>query len=154
MATHHKLTTNEKWEIGVAVGLVILLLLLAYANGAQQPAGAQNNVQSPTNPGIAPLDTWTPDTSPVNINGGTFPISVEAPSQYNVGNGTSCSCGCNNQASFGSLAQMEQTYINDYNQSVSSLFASSLGALPSWVSQYVNNLTGWAESLTADNALQ
>jgi hypothetical protein len=146
-----KITTaqlNERWEVGVAIGIVILILLLAYLNGAMQPSVPPlPGIQS--NNGVDQPNIWMPATTLPNIN-----VNVPPANQYNVGNGVSCGCGCNNQATFGSLQQMIDTYNQQLANVESGYYARMIAMLPTYVSQYVNNLTGFAEGLKADAILQ
>jgi len=141
------MTKTEKWELGLTAGLVILILLAAYLNGQNQ--AGQSNVQ-PQDAGSQVPNTWQPDTSPAPV----YNISVPPPTQYNVGSGTSCSCGCNNSSSFGSLQDMINTYNQQLFTTESGFYQSLVNNLPSYVSQYLNNFTGFAESLAAAQMLQ
>ena len=90
-----KITTaqlNERWEIGVAIGIIVLILLLAYLNGAMQPSVPPlPSLQNPS--GVDQPNIWQPATTLPNIN-----VNVPPANQYNVGNGVTCGCGCNNSA--------------------------------------------------------
>jgi hypothetical protein len=139
---------NERWEIGVAIGIIILILLLAYLNGAmQQSLQPPPSLQSPSAPNQPNI--WSPALTMPSIN-----VTAPPANQYNVGNGVTCGCGCNNQSSFATLDQMIAAYNQQLANVESGYYASMIAMLPSYISQYVNNLTGFAEGLKANAQLQ
>jgi hypothetical protein len=137
-----KISASDEWLI--AGGLIVAILAAAYFSGSTfNDTGAQVN-----NPGVA-------QPSPGNNNSvtNTYPenVTFTIPSNANTGNGTSCSCGCNNAASFATLQSLEATFTSQL-QNVENQYIQAIQAgLPSFVKQFLNNATGWAEGLAAQS---
>jgi hypothetical protein len=131
---------------GTALGLA---LLIAYLNGSTSQSGSSGIQQSPV--ASATPSQWSPTQSgmPGSVS---FPI-VNNVSNYNVGAGSQCSCNCVSTTSFSNLDTLLNTYEQALNASNNNFLQQTLSAIPEYLKQFVNNLTGWQESLTASQIL-
>jgi len=143
------MTREEKWEIGIGVGVVAIVLLLAWKHGQTASADNTTPLNIPTIGGSQPSSgsTTLPAITVQYQPGNSYNVNV-AGDNVSTGNGTLCSCGCNNSASFFGMDQLLQSYADALNNATSSYYDTLISSIPKTISQFLNNPTGYEQAMS------
>jgi hypothetical protein len=131
------MTKHEKWELaGVGVAILVILYFMLRKNNVVVVPGASDSTD------------YGPWYLAYNVPKGYFP-SVNG-SAYGNTNPNVPSCGCSDEALFGSTRQFTDYLTSKFSDIADSYTANVMSVLPPFLKQVVNNTTAVSEAARAN----